>query len=56
MVGVSTAISMISTTGGLVLSYAFDIPSGATIVLLLATFFFASTALGAVGRIRPAGR
>jgi zinc transport system permease protein len=56
MVGVSTAISLVSTAGGLMLSYAFDIPSGATIVLLLAAFFFATTALGSVGRIFLTGR
>jgi zinc transport system permease protein len=46
MVGVSVAISVTSTIGGLMLSYGADLPSGATIVLLLAMFFLLITVFG----------
>jgi len=42
MVGISVAVAMLCTLGGLVLSAAVDFPSGATVVLLLSVFFFLS--------------
>jgi len=38
-------ISMLFTVGGLVLSFMFDLPSGATIIILLGAGFLASSAL-----------
>jgi zinc transport system permease protein len=40
MVWSATAVAMGSTVGGLVLSYGLDFPSGATIVLVLASLYF----------------
>ncbi len=52
MTMVSAAAAMISTLGGLGISYAVDWPSGATVVLLLSLVFLASQLWGgrAVGR------
>jgi len=44
----STAIGCTTAVGGLVLSFVFDVPSGATIVLLQATVFFAAFAVASI--------
>jgi ABC-type Mn2+/Zn2+ transport system permease subunit len=49
MIAASVAIALISTTGGLIISYYADLASGATIVTLASVIFF--TAVGA-GRLR----
>jgi zinc transport system permease protein len=46
MIGVSIGMSVAATLGGLMLSYWADLPSGATIVLLLAILFFLATIFG----------
>ena len=46
MIGVSIAVAVISTTGGLVLSYYADLASGAVIVTLAALLFFIAFGLG----------
>lgn len=43
MMGLSTLLSIIFTTGGLYLSYMFDLPSGATIILLSSVGFIIGT-------------
>jgi len=44
----STAIGCTTAVGGLILSFVFDVPSGATIVLLQATVFFAAFTVASV--------
>ncbi len=46
MIGVSIAVAVISTTGGLILSYYADLASGAVIVTLAALLFFIAFGLG----------
>ena len=46
MIGVSIAVAVISTTGGLILSYYADLASGAMIVTLAALLFFVAFGLG----------
>ena len=41
----SAALGMVLTVGGLWLSYALDLPTGATIILLLAVAFMVSTVI-----------
>jgi len=43
---ISVAIGVFTAVAGLVLSYVFDIPSGATIILTQATLFFLAFGLG----------
>jgi ABC 3 transport family. len=45
MMVTSTIIAMVLTVAGLFLSYALDLASGATIVLVLGTAFFVSSSL-----------
>jgi zinc transport system permease protein len=45
---VSVATGTTTAAGGLALSYAFDVPSGATIILLQAAVFFVAFAVAAV--------
>jgi ABC-type Mn2+/Zn2+ transport system permease subunit len=46
MNGVSIAVAVISTTGGLILSYYADLASGAVIVTLAAFIFFIAVGVG----------
>ncbi len=46
MLAISVGLGVVSSVGGLVISYAFNVASGATIVLLASSFFFASLAAG----------
>ena len=52
MLAVSVASALLSVWGGLALSWRFDLPSGAAIVLLSAGVFFAAFVLGAMARRR----
>jgi zinc transport system permease protein len=46
MIAVSILIALISTSGGLIISYYADLPSGATIVTLASLIFFAAFMVG----------
>ena len=46
MIAFSILIALISTSGGLIISYYADLPSGATIVTLASLIFFATFAIG----------
>ena len=46
MIAFSILIALISTSGGLIISYYADLPSGATIVSLASLIFFATFAIG----------
>jgi zinc transport system permease protein len=46
MIVFSILIALISTSGGLIISYYADLPSGATIVTLASLIFFATFAIG----------
>jgi zinc transport system permease protein len=50
MIVFSIIIALISTIGGLVISYYADLPSGATIVSLASFIFFAAFAMGRIRR------
>lgn len=45
MMILSVAFGVLSSVGGVLISYSYDLPSGATIVLLAASFFFISVLL-----------
>ncbi|MFC1662031.1 metal ABC transporter permease, partial [Gemmatimonadota bacterium] len=55
MVAISVASALISVAMGLWLSWLWDLPSGASIVLFSAALFFASYLLGAFRRFTDAG-
>jgi ABC-type Mn2+/Zn2+ transport system permease subunit len=46
MTVISVAVGMISAVSGLTLSFYFDIPSGASIILVQAVIFFAAMIAG----------
>jgi ABC-type Mn2+/Zn2+ transport system permease subunit len=46
MIAFSILIALISTSGGLMISYYADLPSGATIVALASLIFFAAFTVG----------
>jgi zinc transport system permease protein len=46
MIAFSILIALISTSGGLIISYYADLPSGATIVTLASLIFFATFIIG----------
>jgi zinc transport system permease protein len=50
MIAFSILIALISTSGGLIISYYADLPSGATIVSLASFIFFAAFAVGQIRR------
>lgn len=50
MLGVAVASALVSVAGGLWLSWLWDLPSGASIVLLGAAFFFLALAVGRIRR------
>ncbi len=52
MMGYAIVVGLISTTGGLFLSYYFDIASGATIVLTATALFFVAALFSPKGRRR----
>jgi zinc/manganese transport system permease protein len=49
MIGVATAIAVLSAYAGLTLSFALDAPSGPSIVLAAGFFYAASVLFGPVG-------
>jgi ABC-type Mn2+/Zn2+ transport system permease subunit len=53
MMGYAVAFGVSSAVGGVLLSYRFDLPSGATIVLLATALFFIAAALSPKRRARP---
>ncbi len=50
MIAFSILIALISTSGGLIISYYADLPSGATIVSLASFIFFAAFSVGQIRR------
>jgi len=48
MIGFSIIIALISTIGGLIISYYADLPSGAIIVALASFIFFVAFAVGQI--------
>jgi len=50
MIVFSIILALVSTIGGLVISYYADLPSGATIVSLASFIFFAAFAMGRIRR------
>ncbi len=50
MIAFSIIIALISTIGGLIISYYADLPSGAAIVTLGSFIFFAAFAVGQIRR------
>jgi ABC-type Mn2+/Zn2+ transport system permease subunit len=52
MMGYAVVFGVGSAVGGVLLSYRFDLPSGATIVLLATALFFVAAALSPKRRVR----